>query len=116
MQYLITVKVNWRYHIKLDEQCNSHWEGGDKCPFKAKKRKMIIIGGSHVGGCTKELSKYLGKDLEFNGIVMLGSRIDNVTHLSDKEINTLNKDDAVLYEEVQMMLIKMKQLLDSSSL
>jgi len=47
---------------------------------------------------------------------MPGSRIDNVTHSSDKEISTLNKDDAVLYEEVQMMLIKMKQMLDSSSL
>lgn len=91
------------------------WGGGcNKCPFKAKKRKIIIIGGSHVGGCTKELSKYLGKDLEVNGIVMLGSRIDNVTYLSDKEISTLNKDDAVLYEEVQMTLIITKQLLDSS--
>ena len=77
---------------------------------------MIIIGGSHVGGCNKELSKYLGKDLEVNGIVMPDSRINNVTHLSDKEISTLNKDDAVLYEEVQMTLIKTKQLLDSSSL
>jgi hypothetical protein len=45
---------------------------------------------------------------------MPGSRIDNVTHLYDKEISTLNKDDAVLYEEVQMTLIKTKQLLDSS--
>lgn len=89
---------------------------GNKCPFKAKKRKMIIIVGSHVGGCTKELSKYLGKDLEVNGIVMPGSRIDNVTHLSDEVISTLNKDDAVLHEEVQMTLIKTEHLLDSSSL
>ena len=77
---------------------------------------MIIIVGSHVGGCTKELSKYLGKDLEVNGIVMPGSRIDNVTHLSDEVISTLNKDDAVLHEEVQMTLIKTEHLLDSSSL
>jgi hypothetical protein len=75
---------------------------------------MVVIGGSHVAGCTKELSQHLGKDLEVNGIVMPGSRIDNVTHLSDKEISTLDKDAAVLYEEVQIMLIKMKQLLDSS--
>lgn len=61
---------------------------------------MIIIGGSHVGCCSKEQSKYLGKYLEVNGIVMPGSRIDNVMHLSDKEISTLNKDDAVLYEKV----------------
>jgi hypothetical protein len=108
--------VNWRYDIKLGEQCNIHLGGENKCPFKAKKRKMIIIGVNHVGGCTKELSKYLGKDLEINGIVMPGSRIDNVTHLSDKETSTLNKDDAVLYEEIQMTLIKTKQLLDSSSL
>jgi hypothetical protein len=63
---------------------NATFTGGDKCPFKVKKRKMIVIGGSHVGGCTKELSKYLGKDLEVNGIVVPGSRIGNVTHLSDK--------------------------------
>jgi len=54
--------------------------------------------------------------LEVNGIVMPGSRIDNVTHLSDEVISTLNKDDAVLHEEVQMTLIKTEHLLDSSSL
>jgi len=51
--------------------------------------------------------------LKVNGIVNPGSRIDNVTHVS-KEISTLDKDDAGLCEEVQMTLIEMKQLLDSS--
>jgi len=38
----------------------------------------------------------LGNDFEVTGIFIPGSRLENITHLADKEIGTLSKDDAVI--------------------
>ena len=46
--------------------------------------------GSH------EISNYLRKEFEVNGMVMAGSGLANVTALVHKEIITLTKDDAVV--------------------
>jgi hypothetical protein len=61
-----------------------------------KRRKIIIIGDSHVRGCAMELLKYLGNDFEVKGTLMPGARLKNIIRLADTEISSLNKNDAVI--------------------
>ena len=63
---------------------------------KPKKKKVIMIGDSHMRGHAKELSDYLGKDFEVSGTVMPGSRLDKITLLAKNEINALTKEDVVI--------------------
>jgi hypothetical protein len=73
-----------------------------------KKRKIIIIGDSHARSSAMELSKYVGKDFEVTGT----ARLKYIIHLADKEISSLDKDDAVIIWRDQMILTRMKRILD----
>jgi hypothetical protein len=64
--------------------------------IKPEKKKVIMIGDSHMRGHAKELSDYLGKDFEVSGTVMPGSRLDKITLLAKNEINALTKEDVVI--------------------
>ena len=57
---------------------------------------IVIIGDSHAGGCAAEISRDLGKNLEVNGRVMPGARLEDITNLVDDEINKLGKNDVVI--------------------
>jgi hypothetical protein len=43
-----------------------------------------------------EISRDLGKNLEVDGRVMPGARLENITNLADDEINKLGKNDVVI--------------------
>jgi lysophospholipase L1-like esterase len=67
-----------------------------RCSPIVKKRKIIIIGGSHTRGLAHELKYSLGKDFEVSGTMMPGARLENITNLSAEGISTLGKKDAVV--------------------
>lgn len=67
-----------------------------KCPSNMKKRKIIIIGDSHVRGYAAKLSDDLGKHFEVTGSVMPGARTENIVNMTDKEISALGKKDIVI--------------------
>jgi hypothetical protein len=45
-----------------------------RCP-KTRKKKIILIGDSHMRGCANELPNYPGTEYEVTGTVMPGSKI-----------------------------------------
>ena len=61
-----------------------------------KKKKIVIIGDSHARGCAAEVSNCMGKSFEVTGTVIPGARNEAITHLDDKEITNLSKDDVVV--------------------
>jgi len=60
------------------------------------KKKILLIGDSHIRGCASELKKYLGMDYEISGTIMPGSRLQNVTNLARNEISGLSQSDALI--------------------
>jgi len=61
-----------------------------------RKKKILLIGDSHILGCASELKKYLGLDYEISGTIMPGSRLQNVTNLTRNEISGLSQSDALI--------------------
>ena len=61
-----------------------------------KKKRILLIGDSHMRGCASELRKHLGPEYEVAGTVMPGSRLQNVTKLASNEIEGLSHNDAVV--------------------
>jgi hypothetical protein len=67
-----------------------------KCPPNTRKRKSVIIGGSHARRYAAEISSGLGKDFEVTGRVMPGARLEIITNLADKGVSTPGKSDKVI--------------------
>jgi lysophospholipase L1-like esterase len=67
-----------------------------KRPPKAKRKRILLIGDSHVRGCSSELAKYLGQEYQVSGTFMPGSRLRNITKLAKKEITGFTKEDLVI--------------------
>jgi len=64
-------------------------------PIRRKKR-ILLIGDSHMRGCASKLGEYLGPAYELTGTIMPGSRLQNVTKLARDEIARLSHRDAVI--------------------
>jgi hypothetical protein len=62
---------------------------------KRRKKKVLLIGDSHMRGCACELVKYLGPEYEITGTIMPGSRLQNITKLAKNEIAGLSNSDTV---------------------
>jgi hypothetical protein len=60
----------------------------NKCTSKPRKKRITVIGDSHARGCAQELSHLLGKSFEVKGTVMPGSRLENITLPTKKELRT----------------------------
>ena len=60
------------------------------------KKKILLIGDSHMRGCASELRKYIGPECEVAGTIMPGSRLKNVTKLAKNEIDGLSNSDAII--------------------
>jgi predicted phosphodiesterase len=60
------------------------------------KKKVMIIGDSHVRGCAANLIHECGKSFEVMGIVMPGSGLLNITQAAKKEISELNRNDYIV--------------------
>jgi hypothetical protein len=61
-----------------------------------KKKKILLIGDSHMHGCASELRKYLGPDYEVSGTIMPRSKLQNITNLARNEISRLSHNDALI--------------------
>ena len=55
-----------------------------------------LTGDSHARGCAAEVSNCMGKSFEVTGTVIPGARNEAITHLDDKEITNISKDDVVV--------------------
>jgi hypothetical protein len=42
---------------------------------RIRRKKILLIGDSHMRGCASELGKYLGPEYEVTGIIMPDSRL-----------------------------------------
>jgi len=58
-----------------------------------KKKKILLIGDSHMRGCASELRKYLGPNYEVSGTIMPGARTQNVINLGRNEISGLSHNE-----------------------
>ena len=63
---------------------------------KIRKKKILMIGDSHMCGCASELGKYLGPEYDVTGTIMPVSRLQNITKLAKNEIPRLSNGDAVI--------------------
>jgi hypothetical protein len=63
---------------------------------RRRKKKILLIGDSHMRGCATELGKYLRPEYEIIGTIMPGSRLQNITKLAKNEIAGLSNGDAVI--------------------
>ena len=63
---------------------------------KKQKKKIIIIGDSHARGCAREISNYLGKEVDVSGTVMPGAGLAHIVNLAQEEISNLSPYDAVV--------------------
>jgi hypothetical protein len=68
----------------------------NKCTSKPHWKLILIIVDSYVRGCAAEISNSLCKAFEVTGIVVPGSRLENITHLIHREISHLHLDDFVI--------------------
>jgi hypothetical protein len=78
--------------VKVNNRNTSHKAANGKCENKSKENKFIVTGDSHVRECACEISKFLGKEFEVSGMVMLGSS----QALVHEDILKLTSDDAVV--------------------
>ena len=67
----------------------------NKCISKPRRSKILIIGDSHIRGCTAELSASLGTTFEDMGAVKPGSRLEHIMSLARQEISHLHCNDFV---------------------
>jgi hypothetical protein len=63
---------------------------------KRRKKKILLIGDSHMHDCANELGKYLGPVYEITGTITPGSRFQNITKLAKNEIAGPSYGDAVI--------------------
>jgi len=57
-------------------------------PPIVKRKKILLIGDSHVRGCSSELGKYLGQDYQVSGTFMPGLGLRN---LQRKKLTALQR-------------------------
>ena len=57
---------------------------------KIKKKKVMVIGDSHLRGLAAELSANLGKSFEVMDTIMPGSGLNHITSLASREIVSYN--------------------------
>jgi len=60
---------------------------------RKNKNKILIIGDSQARGCAANLASSLSKTFEVTGTVIPCSRLDNITSVARREINTLCQND-----------------------
>jgi hypothetical protein len=82
--------------VKVNNRNISHKVANGNCENKSKENKLIVTGDNHVRGCAREISKFLEKEFEVSGMIMLGSSLENVTALVHEELLKLTSDDAVV--------------------
>ena len=94
LQYNLELPRNMQnLHIKKD--ILSKQNKVISSPIRRKKR-ILLIGDSHMRGCASKLGEYLGPAYEVTGTIMPGSRLQNVTKLARNEIARLSNRDAVI--------------------
>ena len=84
---------------QIDERQDAHKKHAS-CKHSAshskKDRKIVIIGDSQAKGCAAEINQVIGNSSEVVGYVKLGSRLDNIRNIVNKEIQELTKEDVVI--------------------
>jgi hypothetical protein len=60
------------------------------------KKKIILIGDSHIKGYASQLASHFDKKFVVMGIVMPGVRLQNIVKLWEQEVSSLTKDDIVI--------------------
>jgi len=63
---------------------------------KIKKKKVMVIGDSHLRGLAAELSANLGKSFEVMDTIMPGSGLNHITSLASREISQLQRDEFII--------------------
>ena len=63
---------------------------------KKQKKKIIVISDSHARGCAREISNYLGKEVDVSGTVMPGAGLAHIVNLAQEDISNLSPYDAVV--------------------
>jgi len=61
-----------------------------------RKTKILLIGDSHMHGCTSKLTRYLSPEYEVTGTIISESRLQKVTKLAKNEIARFSNRDAVI--------------------
>ena len=61
-----------------------------------KKHKVIVIGDSHARGCAAEIKSNLEEDIEVQGFISPGTRVNTVTTSAIRDIQQLSKQDVVV--------------------
>ena len=109
----ITNRFDTLYNLQIDAESPSDtWNHSNKYqhskktallnenkvrrPPVVKRKRILLIGDSHVRGCSSELGKYLGQDYHVSGTFMPRSRIRNITKLARNEIASFTKEDLVI--------------------
>jgi len=102
---LYNLKINaespsdtWNYtaskqHKKKNAPLN---ENKDKRPPIVKRKRILLIGDSHVRGCSSKLGMQLGQAYHVSGTFMPGSRLRNITQLARNEIARFSQEDLVI--------------------
>ena len=62
----------------------------------SQKKKIIIIGDSHVKGYATNIKQILGKSAEVLGYVSSGAKLNNIICMAKNEISKLTKKDVVV--------------------
>jgi hypothetical protein len=68
----------------------------EKSLLKTRKRKIIIIVDNHVEATPRSYQNTLEKVSRLLELSCWVPGLENVTHLADNEISTLNKEDALI--------------------
>jgi hypothetical protein len=63
---------------------------------KKRKKRILLLGDSHMHGCASKLGEYLGSTYEITGTIMPGSRLQHVMKLARDETAGLSHKDAVI--------------------
>jgi hypothetical protein len=98
---IVNHDFTWRSNIVNDCDRQRQAEGinrkqRDRNRKETKKKKIILMGDSHMKGYASELLNQLDKKFEVMGMVLPGARLQNIVQLCDQEVNSLTKDDMVI--------------------
>lgn len=93
---IVNRDISTKGSAKVINRNVSHKEGSRIGETKPKKKKIIIIGDSHVRGCARKISNYIGNKFEVSGMLMPGAGLAHITTLAHEEIPNLTSDEAVV--------------------
>jgi hypothetical protein len=68
-----------------------------KLPSQRKEHKIMIIGDSHVRGCSVRVKNLLSNKFEVNGPVKPGTGTDVLTNSAKNDVRKLTKRDVILF-------------------